>query len=88
MITIDKLKEYEEYRGYYDGFYIQKVKKNENLTSDEEWIVIESLVNDCHLQNNGVSSEEYSNNLEFKLIELCLDRKTIEYLKNISRNNW
>lgn len=31
MITIEKLQEYKEYDGYYDGFYMQKVKNHINI---------------------------------------------------------
>jgi hypothetical protein len=41
MITIEKIKEYEKYHGYYEGFYIQKVKRKTNLLSDEEWAVLD-----------------------------------------------
>lgn len=49
MITIEKLKEYESFHGYYDGFYTQKVKKGTNVTNSEEWVLIEGLLQDIRL---------------------------------------
>lgn len=70
MITIDKLKEYEEYHGFYDGFYQQKVKNNTNLTSDDEWYLINDLIQDVRLVkkslavNGSILLEEYNEGME------------------------
>lgn len=81
MITIEKLKEYEEYDGYYDGFYIQKVKNGTNITSDDEWYLIGNLIQDIRLIKKGLASKEFARNLEMKLQEHCDNENTILKIK-------
>ena len=78
MITFIKLKEYEDYHGYYDGFYIQRVKNGTNITSDDEWRLIENLIQDIFLVKKGVVSKDFIKNLEQKLKENCDNSQTIE----------
>ncbi|MEI9920684.1 MAG: hypothetical protein WDO14_18115 [Bacteroidota bacterium] len=88
MITIFKLKEYEEYHGYYDGFYMQKVKNGINVTNDDEWYLIGSLIQDARLVNKGLASKEFSDNLYKKLKENCDNDDTINELKNLADKEW
>jgi hypothetical protein len=74
MISMLKLKEYEEYRGYYDGFYMQKVK---NLIGD--------LIQDIQLVNKGLVSKEFLNNLHKRLEENCDSDETVNQLRNLAR---
>lgn len=71
MITLEKLKEYEEYHGYYDGFYIQKVKKGINITSDDEWYLIKDLIQDLLLIKKEVASKEFAENVYERLHDNC-----------------
>ena len=88
MITILKLNEYEKYHGYYDGFYIQKVKHGTQETSDEEWFMISNLIQDVRLVNKGLTSKEFSENLEEMLKENCDNEGTINLLKKLANENW
>ena len=84
MITIDKLKEYETYHGYYDGFYAQKVKQGINITSDDEWVLIGNLVQDIGLVKKGLTSKEFAKNLDMKLQEYCDSEDTIQKIKDLT----
>ena len=88
MITIEKLEEYEKYHGYYDGFYMQKVKSNTNLNSDEDWFLISELIQDQNLVNKKLTSLEYENNHKARLEENCFNTEVIELLKEISLKDW
>jgi hypothetical protein len=81
MITITKLKEYEEYRGVYDAFYLQKVKNGINIISDEEWFLIDVLLQDIRLVNKKLTSIEFSENLVRRLKESFSNEETINYFK-------
>jgi hypothetical protein len=83
MITIEKLVEYESYRGYYDGFYIQKVKNKINLTSDEEWYLIENLIQDIRLVKRNLASSSFAETLEIKLKSVCENIETVEFFKRM-----
>jgi len=88
MITVEKLKEYKCYHGYYDGFYIQKVKNGTNITTDEEWHLIGSLIQDIKLIRRTHVSEEFKNKLQIKILKYCSDKDTIDYLYELSENEW
>lgn len=88
MITLLKLKEYEEYHGYYDGFYMQKIRNGTNLTSNDEWFLISSLVQDIRLTQQGLVSKEFAEQLTRKLKESCDSEETINRLKSIVDNDW
>lgn len=88
MITIVKLKEYEEYHGYYDGFYLQKVKYGTNVTNDDEWYLIGGLIQDIRLVNKGLASKEFLDNLRKRLKENCDSDDTINQFKNLADKEW
>jgi len=88
MITLIKLYEYERFHGFYDGFYIQKVKQGTQESSDEEWFLISNLIQDIHLINNGLASRDFSENLEKKLSENCENENTISFLKELANKKW
>jgi hypothetical protein len=88
MITITKLKEYEQYQGFYDGFYLQKVKKGLNITSDDEWYLMRDLIQDLKLVNKNLASKEYEENLNKKLKENCDNEETITQLKKLAEEEW
>lgn len=88
MITIEKLKEYEKYHGYYDGFYMQKVKKGTNITSDDEWHLIENLIQDIRLIKKELASKEFAKNLETKLQENCDNEETIKWIIDLTEKEW
>jgi hypothetical protein len=88
MITLEKLKEYEEYHGFYDGFYIQKVKKGTNISSDADWILIRNLIEDIRLVTKGLASKEFAINLDLKLKENCANKATLHKIKKLTENDW
>jgi len=87
MITILKLSEYEMYHGYYDGFYVQKVKKGIQETSDEEWFLISNFIQDIRLVKKGLASKEFSENLDKRIKENCDNEDTINLLKKLANEN-
>lgn len=88
MITIEKLKEYEEFHGYYDGFYFQKVKNDENLTSEDEWFLIDELVQEFNLVKKGLASVNFRNKLKIRLEQSFDSQESLEYFQHIAINDW
>ena len=88
MITIDNLKEYEEFRGYYDGFYIQKVNRGTNLTSDKSWNLISDLAQDIRFIQKNIAAESFAKEIEQRVKESCDSPETVEYLKNIAAKGY
>ncbi|MCG2618223.1 hypothetical protein LZZ85_28265 [Terrimonas sp. NA20] len=85
---MEKLKEYAEYHGYYDGFYLQKVKWGKNLISDSEWNLVKNLSQDIYLVQKNLASKEFADRVNQKLNESCDNQDTIEYLKRIAGKGW
>ena len=88
MITIKKLEEYEEYHGYYDGFYMQRVRNGTNITNDDEWYLISNLIQDMRLVNKGITSKKFSDNLHNSLKENCNNQETISKLEQLANEKW
>jgi len=88
MITTSNLNEYEKYHGYYDGFYIQKIKQGTQETNDEEWFLIGNFIQDIRLVNKGLTSKEFSEKLKKKLKANCDNEDTISLLKKLAKENW
>ncbi len=81
MITLLKLNEYKKYHGSYDGFYIQKIKTNTNLNSDSDWNLIENLLQDIVIIQNQLASEDFTKNVNKRLLENCDNLDIIEQMK-------
>jgi len=75
------------YHGYYDGFYVQKVKKGIQETSDEEWFLISNFIQDIRLVKKGLASKEFSENLDKRIKENCDNEDTINLLKKLANEN-
>lgn len=88
MITISKIEEYCNYHGYYEGFYFQKVKNGLNISSEDDWFLIRSLVQDIKLIKKGLASKDYTDNLEEQLKLNCESQETINLLMSISDELW
>jgi hypothetical protein len=88
MITIEKLKEYEQYGGYYDGFYQQKVAKGINVTSGAEWSLISSLAQDIRWVQRALASKEFAERLHTSLMENCDNQDTIDYFITIATKGY
>lgn len=84
MITKLKLKEFEQFHGLYDGFYRQKVKRGTNLNSDDEWYLINQLIQKVELVKKGLTSDEFAEKLDKKLHKYCENEEAIEYLKKLA----
>lgn len=84
MITIEKLQEYKEYDGYYDGFYMQKVKKHINITTDEEWQLITVLIQDIELILKSLASKGFEERVEKKLMDVCDSMETVNEFKKLA----
>ena len=64
MITSAKIEIFKFYKGYYDGYYIQNESKPMIIT-DDEWFLLDNLIQDIHLIRKGVVSKSY----ETKIVE-------------------
>ena len=84
MITKDKIQIYKNYGGDVDGWARVGSKKEKELMNDEDWFLIEDLLQDLSLLKSGNSSKEYNAKISEKLKEKCSDEETIKRLKELS----
>jgi hypothetical protein len=81
MISIEKLKEFEMYKGYYDGFYWKKIKNNTKINSGQDWIIIENLVQDFKIIFDGLAADDFARKKEVELKQNFDSIETIQYFK-------
>jgi hypothetical protein len=87
MLTLEKIKEYELNNGSYEGFYYQRIEKRVNVLSDQEWYLINDLIQDIQLVDQGLTAVEFIQALDNKLEDLCDNKETIQYLKEVAKRN-
>ncbi len=88
MITLPKLSEYAEYHGFFDGWYIQRIKSGTNLNSEADWALIVSLIQDIQVVNRKLASTDFSNNLIERLKENCDSEEAINQLMVLANQEW
>ncbi len=88
MITIEKLKEYEKYYKYPDLFHIQKSANNNNLISDDEWFLLNILLQDFELVSKELASKVFSEKVEQKLKENFDSQESIDYFQKLADEEW
>ncbi len=88
MITLQKLKEFEQYEGR-DDLYQLEDKFDEGIISSSEWTLITDLMGEVRLILNNLASEEYSKRIIEKLNRSCDGNGVvIEYFIKIANQNW
>lgn len=83
MITQDKIKIFRKYDGDIDSWARSATKKERMIMSNEDWYIIDSLVQDLTLSIKSLSSTNYDLKLNDKIKQLCIDEKTINELKKL-----
>lgn len=83
MITMCKLKIYTNFKGDGDSWLRFGSKREKALINDEDWFLIDGLMQDIQLVKKGLTSKEYSLSVHNRLIENCDNLETIELLKTL-----
>jgi len=84
MITLEKLLQYEEFEGDYDGYYLIKQKFGEGLVSNDEWHLIRSLIQDYKFVKNGIAADDFSNKIDVMIKDACDGQQTVNKLKEMA----
>ena len=84
MITAKKITIYEEFNGDIDGWARSGTKEQHEVINDEEWFLIDELVQDLRLIKNNLTSSDFQRKVYNKLRENCNNPETIKYLEKIS----
>jgi len=86
MITLEKIKIYNNFKGDIDkwiriGSKIEKVQME-----DEDWYVIDGLIQDIKLVKKNLTSNEFAEKLEIRIIDNCDTVETISQLNKLVNN--
>ncbi|MCB0740985.1 MAG: hypothetical protein R2796_07650 [Chitinophagaceae bacterium] len=84
MITEDKIKVYKRYDGDIDGWARSGSKKEKSIMSDEDWYVIDGLIQDLSMVKKGLASSGFNENLNVKLKEMCDSDSTVNQLQKLA----
>jgi len=85
MITLAKFKVYRRLEGDIDSWIRSASNKDKDKMSDADWSLIDSLVQDLYLVAEGVTSKEYSDKVEQKLLENCDSQETVDQIRKIAK---
>jgi hypothetical protein len=85
MITEEKLQIYSKY-GEIDSWVRSGSKKEKSIMEDQDWYIIESLLQDLFFVNKGISSSEFETEIFKKLAENCQNERTISILKKMAES--
>jgi len=83
MITQEKVKIYNSFQGDVDGWARMGSKKEQSIMKDNDWALIDNLLQDILLVRKGLTSKEFSDNLQKRLVESCDSSETINQLKKL-----
>jgi len=85
MITYNKLKIFEKYKGDGDMWLKTSWFWQRNKMEADDWTIIGQLIDDLKLVNNGLAAASYAESIENRIEENCADEKAITKLKELSR---
>jgi hypothetical protein len=86
MLTPEKIKAFKFFNGDIDLWARIGSRKEKALMEEEDWYLIENLIQDIKLVNKGLASSQFSDALEIKISDSCEDVETIKSLTALAEN--
>jgi hypothetical protein len=87
MLTEEKLKIYKRYQGDIDGWARSNSKKEKLVMNDNDWYIIDGLVQDISLIAKGLASKDFEDSVKERLKESCIDHVTIEEVRKLAETS-
>lgn len=84
MITIEKLLIFKEFKGDVDSWSRQSSINSEYYFESKDWTLIDNLIQDVIIVNNGLASKVFTDKLENDLLKNCDCNETMILLKNLA----
>lgn len=84
MLTLAKVRVYRKYGGDIDGLARAKDPDDCSLITDEEWFLIESLVQKIYLVKHGKASPAYAAQIADELKQSIEGEEALRELKEIA----
>ena len=83
MISSKKIKIYSKYQGNIDDWARSVSRREYKVLSDEDWFLIEELIQNLEVIEKGLTSEDFKDKVLKKLQKSCDSLETQEKLKNL-----
>ena len=83
MITLDQLKIFRRYRDI-DSFGRRGNEQERTLLSDDEWYLIETMLQDATVLMNNLGSEDRTAQAEQSLRNNCADAEVMDEIKRLA----
>ena len=83
MISSKKIKIYSKYQGNIDDWARSVSRREYKVLSDEDWFLIEELIQNLEVIEKGLTSEDFKDKVLKKLQKNCDSLETQEKLKNL-----
>ena len=84
MITKEKLKIYQSYKGDIDGWSRFAKGRQKEIFGDSDWSLIEGLIQDIKLVDRGLAANSYADDLITKLSTNCDYEETVVQLRDLA----
>ena len=84
MLTAEKVEIFKRYKGYYDGYHIQNNGK-EKVISDDEWILLNKLMQDIYLIRSGKASKSFENTVVEQVTNNCDTEETCNLIFEVEK---
>ena len=85
MLTLEKLNIYNYFGGDIDGWARTSKKNNSSGMTDEDWTLIDKLIQGLFLVSTGAASAEYATSIEHLLLSATEDEKTRQELRKMAK---
>lgn len=84
MLTLEKIRVYRKYGGDIDGLARVKNPDDCSLVTDEEWFLIDSLVQKLSLVKNGKASPEFARRISAEVRQCVEGEEALNELMEIA----
>jgi hypothetical protein len=84
MITLSHLQIYLSYKGDGDMFARSRRTKERELISDDEWSLIDTLIQDATVINRHLGSEQRTGEATRRLEENCENEEVIRRIRELA----
>jgi hypothetical protein len=86
MLTVEKIRVYRKYGGDMDGLARADKPDDASLITDEEWFLIDSLVQKLFLMKTGKASQAYAERISVEVHQCAESEEVIRELMEIAEH--
>lgn len=84
MITEELINMFKKYDGNIDNWARNSSKKEKLIITDDDWYLLDSLLQDLLLVKKGLTSTDFNSRLNINIVKSCKNKNTISKLKKLN----